>query len=101
MTSITLLGIIAASLTTLSFLPQAIACVRTGRTDGLSLPMYIAFSAGVALWLGYGLLIGSWPVIIANAVTLVFALTILGLLVRNRLRAPSVAERVAQRVVGG
>lgn len=102
METLALLGYLAAFLTTLSFLPQAWASVRTGRTDGLSLPMYALFSAGVALWLLYGLVIGSWPVVAANAVTLVFALVILGLILRNR-RAPrtGLRERVATRVVGG
>ena len=98
MTLIALVGYVAAALTTLSFLPQAIASVRTGRTDGLSLPMYAAFSAGVFLWLVYGLVIGSVPVIAANAVTLVFALTILRLILRNR--RPNMRQRVASRVVG-
>lgn len=100
MMMIDILGYVAAALTTLAFLPQAIACVRTGRTDGLSLPMYAIFSAGVALWLAYGLAIGSWPVIIANLVTLGFAIVILALILRNRLTKPSIRERVRQTVIG-
>lgn len=100
MTLIDSLGYIAASLTTLAFLPQAIACVRTGRTDGLSLPMYAIFSAGVALWFAYGLAIGSWPVIAANLVTLGFALVILALILRNRRSKPSGRDRVRQVVIG-
>ena len=100
MNAIELLGYAAAFLTTASFLPQAVSCLRTGRTDGISLVMYALFSAGVALWLGYGLLAGSWPVVAANAVTLVFALVILRLVWRNRSRRPSARERMADRVVG-
>ena len=100
MTLIEITGYVAASLTTLSFLPQAIASVRTGRTDGLSLPMYALFSAGVALWLLYGLFVGSWPVVIANAVTLVFALVILTLILRNTRRRPALRERLRDIVVG-
>lgn len=105
MSIIDILGYIAASLTTLSFLPQAIGCVRSGRTDGLSLPMYAMFSAGVALWLAYGLAVQSWPVILANLVTLAFALVILSLIIRNRHRtnsdsALSARDRVRAVVIG-
>lgn len=100
MTAIDILGYIAASLTTLSFLPQAIGSVRTGRTDGLSLPMYTMFSVGVALWLAYGLAVQSWPIILANLVTLAFALVILSLIIRNRRRAISARDRVRAVVVG-
>jgi MtN3 and saliva related transmembrane protein len=40
--------------------------------------MYGAFTAGVALWLVYGIALGEWPIVVANAVTLVLAATILG-----------------------
>lgn len=81
------IGLLAATLTTLSFLPQAIKVLRTGNTDGISLTMYILFTVGLAAWLAYGLVIGSLPVIIANAVTLVFAVTILTLKIRAVRRA--------------
>lgn len=70
-------GYVAASLTTASFVPQALLTLRTRRADGISLPMYAMFTAGVALWLAYGVLTGAWPVILANAVTLVLAALIL------------------------
>lgn len=72
-----LVGFTAALFTTSSFLPQAIKTIRTKNTKDLSLVMYIIFSAGVALWLIYGIIISDFPVIIANSVTLVFALIIL------------------------
>ena len=100
MTLIDILGYMAACLTTVSFLPQAIGSVRSGRTDGLSLPMYALFSAGVALWLAYGLAVQSWPVILANLVTLAFALVILSLIIRNRRRAVSARDRVRAVVIG-
>ena len=71
------IGSVAASLTTLSFVPQALKTFKTRDVSGISLGMYTAFTLGVALWLIYGILIGAWPVIIANAVTLVLALAIL------------------------
>ena len=100
MTLIDFIGYVAASLTTLSFLPQAISSVRSGRTDGLSLPMYAMFSAGVALWLAYGLAVESWPIVFANLITLGFASVILALIIRNRRRRPSLRERVSAVIVG-
>lgn len=70
-------GWIAAAFTTFSFLPQAIKTVRDKDTSGISLGMYSIFTIGVFLWLIYGLVIGDIPIIIANAITFLFALTIL------------------------
>ena len=78
------IGSVAAVLTTLSFVPQAWKTFRTRDVSGISLGMYTAFTLGVALWLIYGLLIGAWPVIIANAITLVLALAILWMKLRFR-----------------
>lgn len=68
-----LIGYLAATLTTISFVPQAWLVWRTRRAENLSLAMYLVFATGVALWLVYGLWIGSWPVVIANAITLMLA----------------------------
>jgi MtN3 and saliva related transmembrane protein len=72
-----LLGYLAAALTTGSFLPQAWLTLRTRDVSGISLAMYSAFTAGVALWLVYGLMLDKWPIVAANAITLVLASTIL------------------------
>ena len=74
---ITTIGIVAAILTTSSFLPQTIRIIRTKDTHGISMSMYLVFNMGVCLWLAYGILMGSLPIILANAVTLVFTLSIL------------------------
>ena len=71
------IGYCAAALTTGSFVPQAVLTLRTRDVSGISLSMYSAFTVGVALWLVYGLSLGDWPIVVANAVTLVLALTIL------------------------
>jgi MtN3 and saliva related transmembrane protein len=71
------LGYAAATLTTLSFVPQALLTLRTRDVHGISAGMYAVFTLGVALWLAYGWRIGEWPLIAANAVTLVLAATIL------------------------
>ena len=71
------LGYLAASLTTLSFVPQAVLTLRTREVHGISATMYGIFTVGVALWLAYGWQLGEWPIIVANAVTLVLAAIIL------------------------
>ena len=75
----TLFGYPAAFLTTIAFVPQAWQSWRTRDLTGISLPMYAMFTLGVALWLGYGLEIGSMPIIAANAVTLMLASLVLWL----------------------
>ena len=71
------IGFVAAALTTLSFVPQAWLTFKTRDVSGISLGMYSAFTLGVALWLVYGLALGAWPLILANADTLSLALAIL------------------------
>lgn len=71
------LGYTAAAFTTLSFVPQAVLTLRTRDVSGISGTMYSAFTLGIALWLWYGWRLGEWPIIAANAVTLVLAATIL------------------------
>ena len=72
-----IVGSLAACLTTVSFLPQAWHSFKTRDVSGVSLGMYSLFTAGVALWLAYGVLLHAWPIVVANAVTLVLALAIL------------------------
>ena len=82
-----LVGYLAAAFTTCSFLPQAWLTFRTRDVRGVSLGMYSVFTLGVALWLLYGLMLGAWPIVIANAVTLTLATTILGMKLRYRRQA--------------
>ena len=86
MLSTDLIGTIAATLTTLSFLPQAILVLRTGETRGISLGMYSVFTLGVALWIVYGFKLGAVPVIVANIITFCLAMCILIVVVRNKLK---------------
>lgn len=81
------LGYAAATLTTGSFLPQVLHTLRTRDVRGISLGMYSAFTAGIALWLVYGILLAAWPIVIANAITLVLAGGILTM--KILLRAPA------------
>ncbi|MGB0864817.1 MAG: SemiSWEET transporter [Saprospiraceae bacterium] len=71
------LGNLAAVLTSLSFLPQAIQVIKTKDTKSISLPMYLMFVIGIALWLVYGLLKNDLPLILANIITLIFSSIIL------------------------
>jgi MtN3 and saliva related transmembrane protein len=82
---IEIIGYCAAFLTTFAFLPQAIQSWRTRDLSGISVGMYGLFTAGVGLWLIYGLIIEKWPLILANALTFALALSILIL----KLRTPS------------
>jgi MtN3 and saliva related transmembrane protein len=72
-----IIGYVAAFGTTVSFLPQALKTIQTKDTSGISLSMYAIFTAGTFFWLLYGIMSSSWPVAIANAITLIFASIIL------------------------
>jgi MtN3 and saliva related transmembrane protein len=76
------LGFAAATLTSASFIPQAVMTIRTRDTKSISRGMYVIFTIGVALWLAYGIALESWPMIYANSTTLALALTILILKLR-------------------
>ena len=79
-----LVGYAAATLTTASFVPQALHTFRTKDVRGISLSMYSGFVVGIALWLVYGLLLNSWPIVIANTVTLTLAAAILTMKLKYR-----------------
>jgi MtN3 and saliva related transmembrane protein len=79
-----IIGYLAAFLTTFSFVPQAVKTFRTRDVRGISLGMYSCFTAGVALWLVYGILMNAWPIVIANAVTMSLAISILWMKIRYR-----------------
>ena len=68
-----LVGYAAATLTTVAFIPQTLHSWRSRDLSGVSLGMYSLFSMGVALWLLFGVLLESWPIIIANTITLALA----------------------------
>lgn len=77
-----MLGYVAAVLTTVAFVPQALKTVRSRDTSGISLGMYVILTSGVALWLVYGLALSALPIILANSLTLPLAATILALKLR-------------------
>ena len=77
------MGWIAALLTTISFVPQAIKVIRSRSTEAISLWMYILFILGIAAWLAYGIHLNDMPMMIANVITLSLAIVILTVKVRN------------------
>ena len=77
MTTTDLLGLVAGTLTTAAFVPQVVKAWRTRSTSDISLGMFVLFNIGLVLWLAYGVLIGSWTIVLSNVVTLALALTIL------------------------
>jgi MtN3 and saliva related transmembrane protein len=77
------IGMIAGTLTTIAFVPQVTQVLKTKSTEDISLVMYIVFTAGVACWLVYGILLGAWPVIIANVVTFILAVIVLVMKLRH------------------
>lgn len=83
MESSEIIGFIAAILTTIAFIPQAYHSWHTRDLSGISLPMYSLFSTGVLFWLIYGVMIGSWPIMIANTITLILASVVLCLKIKS------------------
>lgn len=81
-----LIGYLAATLTTVSFLPQAILTLKTRDTESLSLGMYSLFTSGVLLWLIYGIYLANPAIIAANAVTFLLAAMILSFKIYHMLR---------------
>ena len=80
--TVNLIGSIAAVCTTISFLPQLIRVYRLKSAREISLTMFLVYSLGIFLWLLYGVLIRSFPVIMSNAFTLALSLAILVLKIR-------------------
>jgi len=81
---IEILGLVAAVLTTASFLPQVYKTWKTKSTDSLSLTMLIVFVIGVCCWLVYGVLIGSFPIVLANFITAISGILLLYFKVRYK-----------------
>jgi MtN3 and saliva related transmembrane protein len=74
-----LIGALASALTTIAFVPQVWRVWKTRSARDLSLTMYLIFTTGVVLWFAYGVLLGSGPIIVGNAITLVLAGAVLAM----------------------
>lgn len=77
-------GSIAAFCTTVAFVPQVIHTIKTRDVSGISLGMYSTFSFGVLMWLVYGIMLGSWPMILANSVTFTLTAVVLAMKIKYR-----------------
>lgn len=82
--SLTILGLVAAACTTISFIPQALKTIKTKNTKDLSLSTYILLTIGLTLWLIYGFLVKDLPLIVANGVTSIFIVTILVMKIKHK-----------------
>ena len=81
--AVTILGLVAAACTTVSFLPQVIKTIKTRHTKDLSLQMYSILALGITLWLIYGIILKNPPIIFANSISLVLASIILVLKIKH------------------
>jgi MtN3 and saliva related transmembrane protein len=79
------IGYIAASLTTCSFMPQAIQVIKTKHTKDISLAMYVMLVTGICLWLAYGIMLKQWPIILSNIITIIPTTIILIMKMRERI----------------
>ena len=82
--AITVLGLTAGTLTTLSFIPQLVKAWKSRSTHDISIGMFSLLAVGVALWILYGVVTGDIPVIVANCVTLLLVGLILVLKLKYR-----------------
>jgi MtN3 and saliva related transmembrane protein len=82
MSAVDLIGLSGATLTTVCWLPQALKILRERDTRAISLPATSAFTAGMALWLAYGVALTDWPLIGSATVELALMTVILGLKLR-------------------
>ncbi len=96
----TIVGAVAAVLSTVSFLPQAIKIIRSRDTSSISTGMYIVTVAGFTLWTAYGALLPAWPVIVSNSICLVLSAFILTMKLLPRAKKEEVAQAI-ESAVGG
>jgi MtN3 and saliva related transmembrane protein len=93
MTLADLMGYMAAIGTTGAFIPQAMKVFRTKKTNDLSQGMYLLLCAGILLWIIYGVMIGSLPIIIANGVTFLMTFYILVMITKQKKAHPNPSQR--------
>ena len=86
MSLVTVVGLVAAFCTTVSYVPQIRKIWRTGETEDISLKMFLILATGIALWVVYGILQGDAVIILANSVSLAFLSAILFFKLRNLAR---------------
>lgn len=84
MTLVDLVGYLAGTCTTLAFIPQVQRTWSTREVQGIDMRMLFIFATGVALWIAFGVTLGSFPVILFNTITLLLVLAQIAMVVRFR-----------------
>lgn len=97
MNIVTLIGALAAILSTTSFMPQAVKIIRTRDTSAISTGMYIVTVLGFVFWTTYGVLSKAWPVAASNSICLVLSLFILTMKLLPQHDKEKVADAVAPK----
>ncbi len=92
---LTALGLAAGLCTSLSFVPQVLKAWREGDTEAISKRMYMVLTTAFGLWIVHGIMIGSAPIILFNAVNIVCSGLILALKLRGARASQAAADRVA------
>ncbi len=100
MNDVTVVSLFAATLSTVSFVPQAWAIIRTRSTEGISLKMYFITVAGFIAWLTYGALVGQWAIIIQNIICLCLSSFILLMKLLPQRKKEAVAEALTPDALG-
>ena len=84
MNIVNVIGFMAATITTVGFVPQTIKAIKTKQTKDISLWMYIILAIGILLWLTYGIFNHDWPIILANSITFVLVIPVLVLKIKYK-----------------
>lgn len=82
-----ILGYVAGICTAIVFLPQSIQTVKTKNVDGLSVQTYIIYAIGMLSWILYGIYLHSVQMMIFNSISLVFALIILYIILKQKRKS--------------
>lgn len=97
---VTVVSLFAATLSMISFIPQAWAIIKSRNTDGISLKMYLITVIGFVLWLIYGVLLRQWAIIIQNLICLGLSSFILTMKMLPQRNKEIIADAVASAVPG-
>jgi len=99
MSFVSLVGFAAGTLCTLAYLPQALHSFRTKSVSDISLVMLVSLNIGLLLWVAYGVMIRSLPIILPNAVTFLLAFPLL--VMKLRFTSDASARLIDNRVASG
>ena len=90
--TVNIMGTIAAVLTTISFLPQAIKTITTKCTDGISILMYLAYTVGIFIWCVYGYYVKDNILLISSVIAFLLALPIMVLTIKNTMQPKEISS---------